>query len=137
MTNKTTNTVTALLWTIATYMWLVPDTSEIEDDDGSPRTKDVFFVVAISHDGVVYRHYYTFDTQERADSLMDRIKNASWSSPLNSPHWSFFRVEYGSEAYARDWRRYEAETELAERTTEVGPHAAYDSLSDNMKMALA
>lgn len=132
--NKTTKTE----WTIGSSSWLLLDTSEIEDDYPG-RTKEVFFVTAATDDGIVYSHFTAFATQEAADTLADRVRAAiaTWTGPLDNPHWRYFRTEYGSPAYVRNWRRLEAQAELAEREAELGPQAAYDSLPTVMQAALA
>lgn len=127
----------ALNWVLAICSWLVPDTSEREDDDGSPRTKEIFFVTAATEDGVVYRHFETFDSYELADTLASRIfaQAAVWSGALHNPNWRYFRTEYGSQAHCNNWRFLEAEMELADREAELGAEA-FETLSDEMKMTL-
>jgi hypothetical protein len=131
--NKTKTT-----WTIDTSSWLVPARPDFEGIVEPGASEEIFFVTATSEDGVIFRHFHNFWTAQEALDLAARVQAATaWTGPEDSAHWHFFRVMYGSAAYCRDWRRYEAETELAERVEELGHEAAYHSLPDAMKMALA
>jgi len=134
--SKTAATVAAVVaWSIEVASWLVRGEP---NEDGEETVDEIYFVTAIDPDGLIYRHFHTFDSQEAADRLAARVSaSPSWVGPLESPHWRYWRTMYGSPAYSRNWRRLEAETELMDREAELGPGpAAYDSLPDCMKFAL-
>ncbi len=110
---------------------------EADTEDG-PCTRYYYFLSAINDDGLVYHHYHCFTNPDEAEALVRRVEAASdWVGPVVSRYWTFNRAAYGSPAYARNWRLYEAQTELAEREPELGPQGAFNSLPDCMKAALA
>jgi hypothetical protein len=110
------------------------------DEDGDVVCKDVYRVEAYDPDGHIYSHTAVLATAEAADRLGDRIRAAqaagTWAGPVDNRNWVFVRIVYGSIAYAADWRRHEAQTELMEREVELGYEEAVRSLPDCMKAAL-
>lgn len=133
-------------WEIEVAMEVRP--SHVDEEDGEQRYHDVYFVTATSSDGMVYKHRKLFTFAEsgnsydvavaRANALAKRVQNApsSWAGPDASPHWTFYRIVYGSAAYCRNQDRLEAETELADRTIDMGSAEAHRSLPWGMQAAL-
>lgn len=78
-----------------------PEMADIDNPRGAIFA-DSFFVIAIDDEGRVYAHKNaTLDRQE-AERWLESIKRRF--NPLtfdagNSPHWKYYRNQYGSEEY--------------------------------------
>lgn len=128
-----TKTVAGKTWEILVFDWLVAGSHW---ETGEPTEELIYFLVAEDAEGNRFKHGHTFDRVEDAERLVARVcATSDWVGPEVSRYWKADRPAYGSEAYARNWRRYEAETELAEREAELGPDA-FASLPLEMQLVL-
>lgn len=90
--------------TIADEAKVVGQNSEIADA-GNPCGDiigTVYFLTAKAHDGKIYRHFYQHQDQNKVNLLGAKVishvmRHPDWSPNLR--HWSFWRNEYGSQAY--------------------------------------
>ena len=94
---------------------------------------EAFYVIAETPEGKRFRHNHTFageGRQARTKAELDGARfldvieaarlSGKWAGPLATGHWREIQPCYGSEAYARDWRAYQAADALADGEFEPG-----------------
>jgi hypothetical protein len=108
------------------------------DEDGSPVEFEALTVVVENERGGRFAHSHTFRGGElgrekaRAEAirLMARVQVAMaegrFRPPEFNPHWNPIQPCYGSQAYAGEWRKWEARNELADENYEYNSEREWE-----------
>lgn len=101
-----------------------------DDEDAVERELHAHYVVVELPTGERWVHASLFRQHEMDDAaaaverLVDRvhaaIRSGTWAGPVGNTMWSSTQPCYGSEAYAKGWRRYAAQDDLADGNYDPG-----------------
>ena len=108
------------------------------NEDGEPLEHDAVSVVVENERGGRFAHSHVFKGHElgrekahaEAVRLMARIQVAMaegrFRPPEFNPHWNAIQPCYGSKAYAAEWRKWSAQSELAEGNYEFNSEREWE-----------
>ncbi len=103
---------------------LFPDFYQAMGEDG-PYTARAYRVEAVTPEGEVYLHFESFNSEEEAASLVDRIErhietHPKWS-PFDNENWFFHRRVYGGQAFQANRTDEEHQMQKLDVEAESGP----------------
>lgn len=104
----------------------------VHPEDGSIMDGEAFYLQAINEDGRRFIHHQRFVSEWRSqraatiasvERYLEKVQTAQlkgWKGPENNENWTETTPAYGSWAYQCNWRKYAAQSDLAEGNFEPG-----------------